>query len=162
EFHLFYRHLDPAKDYSVFGDIKTVGELFHSAQNLRLVLLATVGCLFLAGTCEWKSEQRAEFRLCAWLSGGMAIYLASAKPTYACYFILVIPFLAMLATVGAVAVCSRIWIPRRPGWAVILILGFYALVPARLASTCIRTVSRDWARVEEIAAIVDRVTPRDG
>src|SRR5262249_47429770 len=102
-----------------------------------------------------------EFSLCAWLFAGLSVCLSLTKPTFVHYFVLVVPFLAVLATLGGYAIGSRIWAPRRPTWIVALIVGFTAVAPAKLLYY--NEVYRNRCKtVEQIAQLVDRVTPEKG
>src|SRR2546422_308262 len=116
EYHLLYRAPGGVIRGLTWHDLKVLTAWLSSTQDLLLVLLAAVGLLFLAGRRSWDERRRQEFYLCAWLVVGLSFYMACPRPTYPQYFILVIPFLAILASVGLYSIGSCVWNSGRPGW----------------------------------------------
>ncbi len=164
EYHLFYRRGKwPLTEVS-WWDLRNFYRFwFESAQGLSLALLATVGLLFLARRTDWKAEHRAEFALCAWLTGGLGVYVAFTLPGLLSYFALFIPFLGILASVGVYAIGSRVWTSGWRGWPIMVFVGLYAL---GLAPSAYRAVqggfSPRWQYYENLGREVNRVTPNDG
>jgi hypothetical protein len=100
--------------------------------------------------------------LCAWLIGGLTVYLVSPRPTFAQYFVLVIPFLAILASVGVYAIGSRVWVLGRPAYLVLGVIGLFAVGLVKSAYHDRQYLQPFWRGVEEIGEEVNRVTPSSG
>lgn len=165
EFHLFYRALGFSTQALAFHNLGVLTTWLNSAQGLLLVLLAAVGLLFLGERSEWDVRRRAEFSLCAWLTGGLGVYLVTPYPTYPQYFVLMTPFLGILASLGAYAIGSRVWTSggrRAPGWLVLALLGLFTLGLAKSAYQQRRYFVSSWRGIEELAQEINRVTPNDG
>jgi hypothetical protein len=160
EFHLFHR--DIGRGYTFWHDVDSVLDWFGSPQGLFVSLLAGVGVLFLAGKCDWERKRRAEFFLAAWLVAGLGAYLSCTRPTFTQYFFVLTPFLSILAAVGCYAVGSRVWAPRRPAWAVVLVAGYYAVTPASSLCHYLEADQAVWQEYEAIVREADRVTPAGG
>ena len=105
-----------------------------------LGLLAIAGLVYIARRSQWPAGLKAEFYLCAWLAAALSAEVGRAHPTFPRYFVLAVPFLAILATVGLYAVRSRVWEADQPRWA---------------------QVADHWASYERLARKIDEVTPRD-
>ena len=160
EYHLFHRRV--GRDYNIpLEDIKVLAEWLNSTQGLLLALLAAVGLLFLARRREWH-EWKAELYLCAWLTAGLGVYLATPHPTFAQYFILLIPFLSILASVGVYAIGSRVLVSGRPSLLVIPVIGLFFLGLAKTAFQNRRFLSSSWPGFEEVGRTINQITPRDG
>jgi hypothetical protein len=76
------------------------------------------------------------------------------------YFVLAVPFLAILAAVGLYAIASRVLEPDKPAWAVaavgvVMVLGLGKALYDR------DQVADHWDSYERVAKKVDEVTPRD-
>ncbi len=164
KFHLFYRQLlVTSVPERLVGDLRTVYALWlESTQGLVMVLLAMAGLLFLANRSDWDEPRRAEFGLCAWLVGGLGGYLACTAPTFPHYFVLVVPFLAILASVGVFAMGLGIWARERPGWPVVLMVGFFVVGLAKPLYHAVTDFQHRWESYEHIAREVNWVTPNDG
>jgi 4-amino-4-deoxy-L-arabinose transferase-like glycosyltransferase len=161
EFHLFYRMLDPAWKASKHN-LRVLMEWLSAPQDFSLGLLAAVGLLFLVGRSEWDARRRAEFYLCAWLAGGLGVYLATLELTAPQYFVLTVPFLSILAAVGVYAIGSRMWSSGRPGWLVLAVMGLFAMGLAKTAYQQRREFQPCWPVIEELAREINRLTPSDG
>jgi hypothetical protein len=162
EYHLFYRALRSSTQALAFHNLAVLTAWLNSAQGLLLVLLAALGLLFLGERSGWDARRRAEFSLCAWLTGGLGVYLVTPYPTYPQYFVLITPFLGILASVGAYAVGSRVWTSGRPSWLVLALLGLFTLGLAKSAYQQRRYFVSHWQEVEVAAQEINRVTPTDG
>jgi hypothetical protein len=124
---------------------------------LLLGLLAIAGLLFIANRSQWDRFLRSEFYLCGWLAMGIGIEGLTAHPTFRQYFVLTVPFLAILAAAGLYAIGSRVYDPDLPRWPV-LALGLLMVLP--FAKTLYE--DRDafsWQLMQRVAAKVDQVTP---
>ncbi len=128
-----------------------------SPQAWTLGLLALLGVLFIRKRSGWAVPQRREFYLCAWLAVALLAHISTATPTFRRYYLLAVPFLAVLACAGLYDVASRLTSPERPFWPVLLVC---LLTASCLAQRLID--ARDdfaWRSVEHIAAKVNQVTP---
>ena len=141
-------------------DLEVLTSWIDSGQALLLGLLAVAGLVYIARRSQWPAAMKAEFYLCAWLAVALSAEVGRAHPTFPRYFVLAVPFLAILATVGLYAIASRVWEPDQPRWAlvavsVIMLLGLGKALYDR------DQVSDHWDSYERLAKKVDRVTPRD-
>jgi hypothetical protein len=130
-----------------------------SSQALTLGLLSAAGVLFIARS-DWDRARRAEFYLSGWLAAATAAELGVARPTFQRYFLLTVPFLAVLAAVGLYAVTLRMWNADRPAWPVFALAFLVALALAK--SLYEKREVYTWPYLEQIARKVDEVTPRGG
>jgi hypothetical protein len=112
QYQTIYRH---AKwDGATGQDISVLISWIDSAQGLALVLLSGAGIWFVRRKSDWDAAQRSEFYLAGWLALGLGAELATAHPTFERYFLLVIPFAAILAMVGLFAVATRLGLGDQP------------------------------------------------
>jgi 4-amino-4-deoxy-L-arabinose transferase-like glycosyltransferase len=165
EYHLLYRQRYEATVVAnVLDDLRTLFDLWlGSTQGLLLILLAGLGLLFLAGRDEWGEAERAELVLCGWLACGLGLFLSCTYPVWRQYFILVVPFLGILAAIGVYAIGTRVWRPSTwPVWLAVSVLVLFTLGLARPAIATGQTLlffSNRWQHVEAIARAVNQVTP---
>jgi hypothetical protein len=155
QYHAFYRRLYWPE--TTRHDLEVLTSWIDSGQALTLGLLAISGLVYVARRSQWTPALKAEFYLCGWLAAGIAAEVGRAHPTFPQYFLLIVPFLAILATVGLYAIASRVLNPDEPGWpvalfTVILILGLASSLYARRENAT-------WARYERLSAKIDSVTP---
>jgi hypothetical protein len=136
------------------------GEWFawvDSPQAVMLGLLALAGLLFIRKRSGWGRAQRREFYLCAWLAVALMAHISYATPTFRRYYLLAVPFLAILACAGLYDVGSRLGSPDRPWWPV--------LIASLLTIACLTKTLIDgyddfsWYDVQHVAAKVKQVTP---
>jgi 4-amino-4-deoxy-L-arabinose transferase-like glycosyltransferase len=158
EYHFFHR--SPNISAALQANLKTLADLFNSGQFVLLVVFAVVGLLFVFGLSQWGDERKAEFYLCGWLTSGLGAYLAIAPITFPQYFILLVPFLSILAAVGIMAIASWLRPAGRPGWLSAGVLVFFS---AGLPWWILQQRHHlTWPQLEEVAKVVNRVTPKDG
>jgi hypothetical protein len=158
EYQLLYRrvHWQGATPH----DIDVLTSWINSAQALLLGALAIVGLLFIRSVRDWESRPKPEFYLAGWLAFALTAYLALTHPTFERYFLLAVPFFAILASVGVYAIASRLGNPERPFWPAALVIILFCL---GLSKTLYDDRhSYKWRDYEKIAAKVDQVTPRTG
>jgi hypothetical protein len=154
-YNLRYRQV--AWSSAIRHDLELMASWIDSSQALLLGLLAIAGLLFIAYRSLWDHARKAEFYLCGWLALALWAQISSAHPHFPQYFILVVPFLGILASVGLYSVASRMYSPDRP---FLPILVYGVLLSLGLAKSLYE--ERDdftWADIEEIARKVDQVTP---
>ncbi len=101
--------------------------------------------------------------MCGWLAAGLALFLATPLPTFPHYFILVVPFVSILAALGMNVLGSRLWPSARPLYVVLPLLLLFALGLAKLAVQLRGTFYvPTWGIVEDLAREVNRATSSDG
>jgi 4-amino-4-deoxy-L-arabinose transferase-like glycosyltransferase len=158
EYQLFYRATWADRSL-LFLSLRGLASWLSSVQALLLILLAAISLTVLVGSQEWDQRQRREFRLCAWLVAGLAVFLATPLPTFPPYFILVVPFLSILASVGIHVMGSRLWPSARPIHVLLPIALLFAL---GLAKSVYPPRPSSWQVMEELGREVARVTPENG
>lgn len=155
EYHFFYRQVDWAG--ALAHDFDVMISWIDFSQALILGLLALAGLLFVVRS-KWDRARRAEFYLCAWLALALCAHISNAHPAFARYYLLMAPFLGILAIAGLYWAGSRLDAPDRP-FRSVLILSI--LVSLGLAKTWYASRGDfGWADFEAIARKVDQVTPR--
>lgn len=157
EYHAFHR-LDKW-DGAILHDIDVYAAWIDSSQALILALLAAVGLWFVIRRSGWERARRAEFHLCGWLVLAITLHLLRAHPVFSRYWLLVVPYLSILALAGLYGIAVRIGDVKRFSPVV------FAVVLTMLGIAKSVFDQRDafvWRNAEEIAAKVDQVTPRTG
>jgi 4-amino-4-deoxy-L-arabinose transferase-like glycosyltransferase len=158
EYNLLYRQTHWAG--AIRHDLALMASWIDSFQALSMGLLAAAGLAFVIFRSQWDHDLRAEFYLCGWLAFGLCAQICNAHPTFSQYFILLTPFLGILAAVGLYSIGSRMYSPDRPFWPVFV---FTALLSFALAKSLYEEYDQfDWRDVEELAVKVNEVTPPDG
>ena len=117
---------------------------------------------FLAGAV-WVWNRRREYReatLCLAVALALMLYISTAHPTFARYYIVGAPFYSAIGAAGFLWVSERLFPNARFPWTVV---GLGVIVITAL----IRLVSLDgdsttWAQYEKLAAKVAKVTPQNG
>ncbi len=117
-----------------------------SGQALLLIALA----LFAA-----RAGLKRELKLCVWLALAESAYLLTGHPTFSRYFLLTVPFLAILASAGLCAFADRVG--SSPRTAAIIACCLIALALGKRVYEGRGDMT--WRDVETIAAEVERVTP---
>lgn len=140
-------------------DLEVLTSWIDSGQALMLGVLALAGLLYIARRSQWPAALKAELYLCAWLAAALSAEVGRAHPTFPRYFVVAVPFLAILATVGLYAVASRVWEADKPRWAVaamgvVMVLGLGKALYDR------DQVADHWDSYERVAKKIDEVTPR--
>lgn len=155
QYQLFYRRSD--WEGATGHDLDVLTSWIDSGPALLLGMLAVTGLLFIVRRSDWDRAVRREFYLCGWLAGAMGVEIATAHPTFTWYFLLVVPFLAILAVAGLHEVAARMYRPDRPLRPVAVLTVLLSLGLAReLREDSERTAWRD---MEPIARKVQEVTP---
>ena len=153
EYHGLFRQLNwpGAPEHNVEVYLSWI----DSGHALVLIALA-IAALLLARRQERLRLWRAELVLCAALAAAQAAYLSTILPTHQRYYVLAVPWLAVLASAGLFALVGAAG-PRRTAVAAVGV--FLALATAKTLFD-----ARDdyvWGDAEAVAAKVEEVTPRD-
>jgi 4-amino-4-deoxy-L-arabinose transferase-like glycosyltransferase len=156
-YHAFFRKLYWPD--TTTHDLDVLTSWIDSGQALFLGLLAVSGLIYIRLRSQWPAAMKAEFYLCAWLAASLSLEVSRAHPTFARYFLLAVPFLAILAAVGLYAIASRVLEPDKPLWAMLLVATILVLGLAR--SLYDRLDVGDWSSYERLARKIDEVTPRN-
>ncbi len=153
-FQMFYRRVE--WEGATEHDLQVLASWIDSTSGLLLALLAAAGLLY---TLKSQADRgwRQELYLCGWMAVALGLNISIAHPTFEPYFVLIVPFLGVLAAVGLLEVGSRLHTETRPFWpvAVLTVLLSLGLGKALYESSDDYT----WPELEEIARKVDQVTP---
>lgn len=155
QYHATYRRLywpDATRH-----DLEVLTSWIDSGPALLLGLLAVGGLVYVARRSNWTRSVKAEFYLAAWLAAALSAEVGRAHPTFPQYFLLIAPFLAILAAAGVYAIGSRVFAPDRPRWAVAVVCVLFALALARTVYD--HREDDTWRIYERVAARIDQVTP---
>lgn len=157
-YQLFFRRVKWEGAWS--HDFETLTLWIQSGATLILGLLAVAGILFVARRSGWIRSLRAEYYLCFWIALLMGLEIATAHPTFAWYFLLIVPFMGILAAAGFYSIASRLWGADRPRWAL-------AVLAVLLCVALVRTMYDDtgsitWHDFDKLAKKVNEVTAPNG
>jgi uncharacterized membrane protein YhdT len=141
-------------------DLEVLTSWIDSGQALMLGLLAIAGLVYIARRSQWPAALKAEFYLCGWLAAALSAEVGRAHPTFPRYFVLAVPFLAILAAVGLYAIASRVWEADQPLWAVAAVGGVMLLGLGKGLYDRDQ-VADHWYSYERLAKKIDEVTARD-
>ncbi len=140
-------------------DLEIIASWIDCGQALLLGALAIGGLVWVIRQSDWPRPLKSQLYLCGWLA--LAIYgaLGFAHPTFARYYLLGVPFLAILAAAGLYAAGSRLT-GGGPAWPLIVAL---FLTTAGLAKSVYeRRENYTWSDYEGIARRIENATPRHG
>jgi hypothetical protein len=161
-YHVFFRQLYWSD--TTRHDLEILTSWVDSGPALLLGLLAISGLVYIGRRSRWPAARKAEFYLCAWLAIALGVESGGAHPTFARYFLLTVPFLAILAAVGLYAIASRVFEsgafkPNGPVWALlaVVVIQVFGLGQALYEH---RTLG-NWSDYEQLAKKIEEVTPRD-
>jgi hypothetical protein len=149
QYHLFFRKLYWPE--TTRHDLEVLTSWVNSPQVLVTGLLAVLGVLYVSRRSLWPNQVKAEYYLCAWLAAALCVEVSLAHPTFERYFLLPVPFLAILAVAGLYAIQSK--------RAALVVAAIFVLGLGR--SLYDRRDADTWSVYERLASFVDRVTPRD-
>ena len=149
DFHLFYRQV--LWDNWWQHDLDVLVSWLDCFHALVLSILA------LTGIATLRKNNWPEFNLAAWIAISMAAYLMTAHPTFQRYFLLMVPFAAIVAAAGIPPVLTRLGVAAQAGWPIALLA---ILMTVSLARDIYEDRDDNWYNIEPIAQKVDQVTPR--
>jgi hypothetical protein len=155
QYELIFRKVE--WDDALTHNLGEVLGLADSSQAVIVVLLAAAGILFMRRN-SWSPFLKAEFYLCGWMALALTLHLLTARPTFSRYFLLTVPFLAILAAAGVFELCQRLGDSAPRPWvaaAILCIVTAYGLA----ASVFEQRDDFMWSDAEEAAAKVHEVTP---
>jgi hypothetical protein len=152
-----------------FRHAKWGGTAGHDLAELSAWLDSTQGfvLLLLAAAAWWFFRRpeaagvRPEFALCGWMALALGAEAALARPTFARYFVMVMPFMAMLAAPGLYEVAARLRGAAAGTWGpTVLVVLLTAMGAARVIYDN-GDVYR-WKDLQKAAAKIRQVTPANG
>ena len=158
QYHALYRTVEWSG--ATRHNLEVMTDWIDSSQVLLLLSLTAAGLLFLRKNKSWDPRRRSELYLCVWLVAAVSLYVSTAHPTFARYYLSAVPFLAILAVVGLYDVGSRLGSPERP---FIPALTVCVLLSLTLGKWIYQDRnSMHWKNLEAMAKKVDQVTPPQG
>ncbi len=155
DYHLRYRELEWSGAWA--QNLQVLTSWLWSPQALIAGILGACGLWFVRFRSGWERAPRTEFYVCGWLTLALVVHISRATPTFERYYILCVPFLAMLGALGLYSVATRL--SRTRSLAAFLIALMILGMVRRLYD------ARDdasWKTYEEIAQKVKEVTPPGG
>jgi uncharacterized membrane protein len=155
KWHLVYRRVNWPE--ATQWDLDVTTSWLDSSHGFLLAILAVIGLIYLAKHDEWDSRERAEFYLSGGLAAGLGLYLSFTHPTFTRYFVVMVPFVSIPATVGFYALASSFGGKERP-------LKFVAVLAMLIVAGLSRFLYLDrdsvrWYQMESVARKVNEVTP---
>ncbi len=156
QYHAFFRELYWPE--TTRHDLEILTSWIDSGQGLVLGLLAVFGLVYVVRRSAWPQALKAEFYLCAWLAAALSAWVGRAHPTFARYFLLAVPFLAILVVAGLYAIASRVLRADRALLPVLLVSALFAF---GLGKSLYERRDLNWSPYERLANKVDQVTPRN-
>jgi hypothetical protein len=154
-YHAFYRRLYWPE--TTQHDLEVLTSWLSDGPALILGLLGLGGIFYVVRRSAWPAAVKAQYYLCAWLAVALALEVGRAHPTFSRYFLLTVPFLAVLAAAGLFALVHALQLERSRKPVAVLAL----LLVAGLGRT-LSERNRDvdtWAPYQRLAAKIDQVTP---
>jgi len=161
EYHLFHRV--GSEGNMIRWNLREIFDWFGSIQGFVLVALAAVGLLFTSRRAELNRERRSESYLCAWLTVVLSVCLAIPRPTFSFYFVLLTPFVGVLAATGLHAIGTLGWFSGRRVLVIPSLIVLYSIGLGWQVYKMRREIFyADHKTMEAIAREVNQVTPADG
>jgi 4-amino-4-deoxy-L-arabinose transferase-like glycosyltransferase len=165
-YHFLHRKLGRGQGHSIlFHDLKTVTAWLDSTQGLLLGLLALVGvAFFLSGQRKPDDRLRTECQLCGLIALCLSAYLCLPHPTFPQYFILLIPFLTILAASGLYAIGTQMYPRVHPIWLMLITLALFGFEGAKSVRQQVwspESTYSTWSECEQIAQLINRVIPQN-
>jgi hypothetical protein len=160
QYQAMYRRVDwPG---ATLHDATTLSSWATSTQALTMILLAAAALWFVYKRSDkdenWNPVNRAEFYLAGWLTTALTLFIAIAHPTFEQYFVVMIPFAAILAAAGLWSIGSKLAGENRPWAPATLAITLTALALGQTQLAGIGTMTT-WGDYHEISQKVAAVTP---
>ncbi len=155
KYHGLYRATDWPDSGKQNLDVATAW--MTSYETALLIFLAGLGLTYIMSKSNWADSTKHEFTLCVWLAAAEGAYLMIPRPTFGRYYLFVVPFVAILSSIGLYAIASLIGSASLP-WR-------YPAVLALVMAAAFTKISVDaatdyrWSTLEKVAKKVGEVTP---
>ncbi len=145
EYHVLFRHVGWTG--ATENDFAVLASFVDSGEALLLGLFAIAGLVFV---------RKPEFYLAGAMAFALGAEAAIAHPTFPQYFVFVVPFLAMPASIGVCEVTARLCL--RPRWTLAALIGLLAI---SLGNSLVSLAENNntWDNMEALARKVEQVTP---
>ena len=161
QYHLFHRA--GSEGNMIQWNLREIFEWFGSIQGLMLTGLSLVGLAFTFRQTELEQGKRRELYLCAWLTVVLSVYLATPRPTFAFYFVIVTPFITVLAASGLEVFGNSSRVSSRRALFMTAFVVLYSIGLGRQVYGMRREILQaDHKVIASIAQDVNQVTPPDG
>jgi hypothetical protein len=157
KFHLFYRTVDWSESGKQNVDV-ALGWL-ESPHAMLMGLLVLLALVFLSRN-QIPIALRREFHLCMWLCAVEGAYLLYVRPTFARYYLFIVPFAAIIAAVGLYYAGTHIGRPEKPRWILLMVTLLMCLGIGRTLNG--GKGDYRWADWEKLAKKVNDVTHANG
>ena len=138
-------------------DLEVLTSWLDCGQALAVLALVAAGLWFLRSRKEWGGAWRRELTLCGWLALALGTEVGVAHPTFPRYFVVAVPFVAVLAAAGFHALVSRTGSAVRPMWAVAVLSVFLAMTVGKSIYDGRDTYT--WPNMEVLARKVAQLAP---
>ncbi len=155
QFNYRYRAVDWAD--ATAHDIEALTSVLVSSQASMLGVLALAGLFYVWRRSGWDRGVRAQYYLCAWISLVLGAHIATAHPTFERYYLLIVPFLSILAVAGVYWLATALGTEDKTRWPVVLVAFFFACGLARTLFVD-EADAYQWKDAEALAKQVDAVT----
>ena len=155
QYQTLFRRVDWAG--ATAHDVDVLTSWVDSGVALLLGSLAIAGLIYAKRNKASEPRFCRELYLCGWISAALIVYISTAHPTFGRYYIVVIPFLAILAAAGVYLAGSRLFSAAKPRWAVLSVAAIVLVAIFRALFT--DRDSASWRGYEEMATKVATVTP---
>jgi hypothetical protein len=142
---------------TVAHDLGEISTWLNSTQSLSLFLLAAAAWWFVRGP-ECPAALRSELYLCGCLALALQVEVALARPTFARYFVLAAPFLAIMAGPGFYEVATRLR-GLQSGSLVPALLVVVLMVIGAVHAVYDNSDVYRWRDLERVAAKIRQVAP---
>lgn len=161
EYHLFHRV--GSEGNMIRWNLREILDWFGSIQGLVLMGLAAIGLFLTVRQPRLDQRRRAELYLCAWLTAVLSVYLAIPRPTFSFYFVLITPFVTILAAIGLEAVGTLSPLSKRRVQVMTAVIVLYSIGLGLQVYKLRREIFyADHNTMAAIARDVNQVTPPDG
>lgn len=157
KYHLFYRTVDWSESGKQNIDI-AVGWI-ESPHAMVMALFLLLALIFLARN-QIPFALRRELHLCIWLSVVEGAYLLYVRPTFSRYYLFIVPFVAIIATVGFYYAGTVIGRADKPRWIMLLLTALMCLGVARTLNG--GKSDYRWSDWEKLGKKVNEVTHSGG
>lgn len=141
------------------GVIPTLTGWLYSSQGVLLALLSLIGVIYAFGKSSQGQSLNRPMRLSALITLCVGIVICSVRPTFPHYFILIIPFVTILACYGVYAIGKRICSGWQPIWLVLIIVGIFAWEARKTIREQLAVPGNSWQEIEEVAEFINRTVP---
>jgi hypothetical protein len=155
-YHLLYRVETTNSPWR--WNLRELVDWFVAYQGLVLLLLAGIGFWLVIKGKEFVQQQKSEFYLCAGLITVLSLVLAIPRPTFAFYFVLLTPFISILASLGFYAIVLRLRNFATTGMALGLIALYGLGLAGRVYQSRLEIFHADHNIIKTVANEVNQVT----